>query len=228
MPSPKLKILYEDNHLLALVKPVGMATMGVDKDETSLLTLAKDYIKRQYNKPGNVYLGVVSRLDSLVGGVILFARTSKAAARLTEQFRSHSVEKTYWAIVEEIIDPPAGILINYVIKDESQHRMRIVGEKYPGAKIAKLSYRMLSVVRDHSLIEVELMTGRKHQIRLQLAHHGHPILGDKKYGSKQNYPSGIALHSRRLVFTHPVKGDRIVLEAPVPQVWHHWGVREPS
>jgi 23S rRNA pseudouridine1911/1915/1917 synthase len=227
MPYHKLQILYEDNHLLALIKPAGLATMGAAEDQTSLLTLAKDYIKHRYNKPGNVYLGVVSRLDAMVTGVILFARTSKAAARLTEQFRMRSVEKIYWAVAEGIIDPFEGTFSDHLVKDEQNHRMHIVGATYPGAKLASLSYRLITAVRGYSLLEIELQTGRKHQIRLQLSHHGHPILGDKKYGSGQTFTSGIALHSRRLAFTHPVKCNRIVLEAPMPTAWHRWGVRTP-
>ena len=227
MPSTKLQILYEDNHLLAIIKPAGLATMGAAEDQTTLLTLAKDYIKHRYNKPGNVYLGVVSRLDAMVTGVVLFARTSKAASRLTEQFRTRSVEKLYWAVAEGQLDPTEGAFSDHLVKDEQHHRMHIVGATYPGAKMANLSYRLLTFVRGQSLVEIDLQTGRKHQIRLQLSHHGHPILGDKKYGSKQNFPSGIALHSRHLAFTHPVKGDRIVLEAPMPNAWHRWGVRTP-
>jgi 23S rRNA pseudouridine1911/1915/1917 synthase len=234
MPKPKLNILYEDNHLLAVLKPAGIATMGVSDDMPSLFSLAKDYIKRRYNKPGNVYLGVMSRLDALVTGVVLFARTSKAAARLTEQFRTHAVEKTYWAVVEGILEPAAGSFTDHIGKDEPNHRMRIVGPGLPGAKLANLTYRKLSDIQDRaptegcSMVEIILKTGRKHQIRLQFAHHGHPILGDRKYGSRQNFPLGIALHARCLVVTHPVKGERIVLEAPLPDAWYSWGVSEPS
>jgi 23S rRNA pseudouridine1911/1915/1917 synthase len=228
MPIPKLQILYEDNHLLAVVKPVGIATMGVSDDKPSMLSLAKEYIKHRYNKPGNVYLGVMSRLDALVTGVVLFARTSKAAARLTEQFRTHAVEKTYWAVVEGILEPAVGSFADYLGKDEQHERMRIVGASLQGAKLANLTYRKLTSLRGQSLVEIALQTGRKHQIRLQFAHHGHPILGDRKYGSRQKFPSGIALYARRLVVTHPIKGDRIILEAALPDAWYCWGVREPS
>ncbi|MGA2797321.1 MAG: RluA family pseudouridine synthase [Thermoguttaceae bacterium] len=234
MPKPKLCILYEDNHLLAVLKPAGMATVGVSDDKPSLFLHAKDYIKRRYNKPGNVYLGVMSRLDAPVTGVVLFARTSKAAARLTEQFRTHAVEKTYWAVVEGALQPAAGTMTDYLGKDEPHHRMRIVGPGFPGAKLANLTYRKLSDIQGRaptegwSLVEIALKTGRKHQIRLQFAHHGHPILGDRKYGSRQSFPLGIALHARRLVVAHPVKGERIVLEAPLPDAWYRWGVSEPS
>jgi 23S rRNA pseudouridine1911/1915/1917 synthase len=252
---------------LAVVKPAGLATMGVSNCKPSLFLLAKDYIKRRYNKPGNVYLGVMSRLDALVTGVVLFARTSKAAARLTEQFRTHTVEKTYWAVVEGQLEPAEGSFTDYLGKDESHHRMRIVGAGLPGAKLANLTYRRLSnglkgtvpfsptmptnafasvparyprksgqspEIRDRatiegwSLVEIILQTGRKHQIRLQFTHHGHPVVGDRKYGSRQNFPLGIALHARRLVIIHPVKGERIALEAPLPDAWYRWGVSQPS
>lgn len=228
MPSSKLHVLYEDNHILAVIKPAGLATMGAADDEPTMLALAKNYIKRRYNKPGNVYLGVVSRLDAPATGVVLFARTSKAAARLTEQFRTHAVEKVYWALVAGILEPAAGSFLDYLGKDEEHHRMHIVGAMLPGAKLAKLSYRRLTGIRGHSLVEIVLQTGRKHQIRLQLADHGHPILGDRKYGSLYSFSSGIALHARRLAITHPVKGDRIVLEAPLPAAWLRWGVCEPT
>ncbi|MGA2062746.1 MAG: RNA pseudouridine synthase [Thermoguttaceae bacterium] len=211
-----------------------MATKGVSDNKPSLFSLAKDYIKRRYNKPGNVYLGVMSRLDAPVTGVVLFARTSKAAARLTEQFRTHAVEKTYWAVVEGPLEPPAGSFTDYLGKDELHHRMRIVGPGLPGAKLANLTYRKLSDIQGRaptegwSLVEIILKTGRKHQIRLQFAHHRHPILGDRKYGSRQSFPLGIALHARRLVVAHPVKREQIVLEAPLPDAWYRWGVSEPS
>jgi 23S rRNA pseudouridine1911/1915/1917 synthase len=224
MPIKKLQILYEDNHLLAVVKPVGPATMGAADDKPTLLSIAKDYIKHKYKKPGNVYLGVVSRIDALVSGVVLFARTSKAAARLTEQFRTHAVEKTYWALVEGILEPPSSNYSDYLAKDDPRHRMCIVSAKLPGAKLAKLSYRMLKILRKNSLVEIEPLTGRKHQIRLQLAHHGHPILGDRKYGSVQSFPTGIALHARRLAVMHPVKSERMEFEAPLPDAWLNWGV----
>ncbi len=211
-----LKILHEDNHLLAVIKPAGLATMGVAADETSLFTLAKDYLKRRYNKPGNVYLGVVSRLDEPVSGVALLARTSKAAARLSEQFRSRSVEKIYWAIVEGTIEPPAGEWIDFIAKHEPERRMRCVAEGSPEAREARLRYRRLQPLSADSLVEFELETGRKHQIRLQCALCGFPILGDRKYDSPRTFPKGIALHARRLSFDHPISKARIELVAPLP------------
>jgi 23S rRNA pseudouridine1911/1915/1917 synthase len=224
MNPPQLHVLYEDNHLLAVVKPAGLPTMGTPGDRPTLLSVAKEYVKQRYNKPGNVYLGVMSRLDAPVTGIVLLARTSKAAQRLTDQFRGRSVEKTYWAIAEGLVEPPAGSLVDWLGQDERHRRMHIVGPTIPGAKEARLSYRRLSVVKGHSWLEVELETGRKHQIRLQLSHYGHPIIGDRKYGSKQPFSAGIALHAHRLVVAHPTTGERLEFEAPPPASWRRFGV----
>jgi len=224
MNSPSLQVLYEDNHLLAVVKPAGLATMGTPGDKPTLLSIAKEYIKRRYDKPGNVYLGVMSRLDAPVSGVVLLARTSKAARRMTEQFRTRATKKVYWAIVQGRIKPAAGRLVDWVGPDKRHRRMHIVGENLPGAKQARLSYHRLASIKGDSLLEVELETGRKHQIRLQLSHHGWPILGDRKYGSQRSWPSGIALFSRSLTITHPVGGGPLNLDAPLPKAWRLYGV----
>ena len=224
MSNSKLIVLFEDNHLLALAKPADVPTMGVSAGNPSLLMMAKDYIKNKYGKPGNVYLGVVSRLDALATGVIVFARTSKAAARLSEQLRRGKMEKLYWAIVSGIPKPSEGKLENWLRKDERTQKMQITRTKTAGSKQADLSYRVLAKLGRRSLLEVHLHTGRKHQIRVQLAHFGHPILGDQKYGSKTPFPEGIALHARKLVLQHPVRKSPIVLEAPVPPVWRDFGI----
>jgi 23S rRNA pseudouridine1911/1915/1917 synthase len=223
--SQALEILYEDNHLLAVLKPAGLATMGVAADSPSLWKIAKDYLKQKYQKPGNVYLGVVSRLDSPVSGVVLFARTSKAAARLTEQFRAHRVKKIYWTLVEGTMLPISGTLTHHLARDDAHHRMRIVGAALPGVQQATLSYRALKTVQKGlSLVEIELHTGRKHQIRLQLAESGHPIIGDRKYGSHRTFGGGIALHARRLTVDHPIRHDSMTFEAPLPKTWIRFGV----
>ena len=220
-----MDVLYEDNHLLVLNKPAGLPTMGTPGGVPTLLTLAKDYIKQKYQKPGNVYLGVMSRLDAPVTGVVLLARTSKAAARMTEQFRTHVVQKTYWTLVEGTPHPAGGNYTDWLIQDERHRRMRVVGQQGLmvggdlGAKEARLAYRLLSSDGPMSLLEVELETGRKHQIRLQMAHHGHPVVGDRKYGSQLKFSPGIALHARRLVVAHPVRGEAMVFEAPLPNSW---------
>jgi 23S rRNA pseudouridine1911/1915/1917 synthase len=224
MNPPQLHVLYEDNHLLAVVKPAGLPTMGTPGDRPTLLTLAKEYVKRRYRKPGNVYLGVVSRLDAPVTGAVLLARTSKAAARLTEQFRSHSVEKRYWAVVEGVFDSLAGSFVDWLAHDDRHRRMHVVGPTLPGAREARLAYRQLSTVQEDSWLEIELETGRKHQIRLQLAHHGHPVVGDRKYGSRKAFSAGIALHARRLVVSHPTTEVRLEFEAPLPDSWRRFGL----
>ena len=208
-----------------MLKPAGLATMGTPDGHPTLLSIAKQYVKRRYNKPGNVYLGVMSRLDAPVTGVVLLARTSKAARRLTEQFRCRSVEKVYWAVAEGCVKPNSGRWVDFVAPDERHRRMHIVGPTLPGAKEARLSYRRIEAVERDSLVEIALETGRKHQIRLQAAHHGHPILGDRKYGSGRRWPVGIALHARRLVIGHPIGGEPLTLEAPLPDSWRPVGLR---
>jgi 23S rRNA pseudouridine1911/1915/1917 synthase len=246
-----LDVLYEDNHLLAVNKPAMLPTMGVADDRESLLTVAKDYVRRKYNKPGNVYLGIVSRLDAPVTGVVLLARTSKAAARLSEQFRERNVEKVYWAVVEGRIDPRAGRLVDFIRKDERHRKVHITVATADGAQRAELEYRVLGSSEDKersqrdkvtwsddkssclpfsvslsltwaSWLEVRLLTGRKHQIRVQLSHAGFPIVGDRKYGGVQPFSPGIALHSRRLVVEHPVGKTRVVIEAPPPPSWQRF------
>lgn len=214
-----LKILYEDNHLLAVDKPAGWPTMGVSESERSLAKEAKSYLKQKYNKPGNVYLGVVSRLDAFTTGVVLFARTSKAAKRLSEMFRSRDVEKTYLVVVEGRVHPEFGTYQDWVVKDETQKRMKTVSSQQPAAKTAKLSYSRLKRLNDCSVLKVILETGRKHQIRVQFASRGHPVLGDRKYGSRRRFSAGIALHAHRLALTHPVKRTGLVLESAPPGSW---------
>jgi len=225
MNRPRLQILFEDNHLLAVVKPAGLATMGVPGDRPSLLAQAKEYIKRRYRKPGNVYLGIVSRLDAPVTGVVLLARTSKAARRLTEQFRSQEVEKTYWALVERAIHPAEGTCRDWLAEDPRHRRMHVVASGEPQAKEAVLHYRRLAYIANNSLVEVCLETGRKHQIRVQLAQRGFPILGDRKYGAGQPWAEGIALHARCLRLCHPVGGEPLELVAPLPGIWRKAGVQ---
>jgi 23S rRNA pseudouridine1911/1915/1917 synthase len=225
MPPSTLDVLYEDNHLLVVNKPAGLPTVGVGPEEWSLVKLAKLYIKRRYAKPGNVYLGVMSRLDAVVSGAVVLARTSKAAARLTEQFARREVEKTYWAIVSGQISPPAGQCVDWLFKDDRQARMTVVSATSPGGQEARLNYRLLKILTLGSLLEIDLLTGRKHQIRVQLAARGCPVLGDRKYGDPSSRPRpewsapGIALHSRRLTLRHPVRDERVEVEAPLPGYW---------
>lgn len=224
MPRAPFPILWEDNHLLAVIKPAGLATMGVSAEKESLLSLAKQYIKQKYAKPHNVYLGVVSRLDAPVTGVVLLARTSKAAGRLSAQFRTRAVEKTYWALVADVPTPPEAECIDWLRKHERHRKVLITDPDDPGAQQACLSYRAVWAGRHVCLLEIRLDTGRKHQIRVQLAARNLPVLGDRKYGSSVPFVPGIALHARRLTFTHPVRKDRLTLEAPIPESWRGHGV----
>jgi 23S rRNA pseudouridine1911/1915/1917 synthase len=214
-----LDVLYEDNHVLAVNKPAMLPTMGVAADAPSLLVVAKEYIRRKYSKPGEVYLGIVSRLDAPVTGVVLMARTSKAASRLSEMFKRRDVEKTYWALVEGRVEPAAGTLVHFLRKDERHRKVHVTIESAAGAQRAELNYRTVRCVKGNTLLEIELLTGRKHQIRVQLANAIAPVIGDRKYGSSRPFPNGIALHSRRVIFEHPVKKSRIEIEAPLPSSW---------
>ena len=218
---PSLEILYEDNHLLAINKPAGVPTMGAVAGTLSLIEMAKWYLKQRYNKPGQVYLGVVSRLDAPVTGVILFARTSKAAARLTQAFRERSVSKRYWALVWPPPPESSARLRHFLRKDESARRMVVCASDHLGAQLAELSYRRRGTADGLSWLEVELHTGRKHQIRLQLATARCPIAGDRRYGSRRPFPQGIALHARQLELIHPVRRQPLVIVAPPPSYWPH-------
>jgi 23S rRNA pseudouridine1911/1915/1917 synthase len=220
-----LEVIYEDNHLLAVNKPALLPTMGVAEDEPSLLAVAREYIRVTYHKPGNVYLGVVSRLDAPVTGLVLLAKTSKAAARLSAAFRDREVEKTYLAAVEGPVNPPSGVLEHYLRKDERHRKVHVTSEGAADAQLARLAYRQVAVAGELALVEVEPETGRKHQIRVQLAKLGCPIVGDLKYGGRVAFAPGIALHSRALVVEHPVRHEPLRLEAPLPRSWQkHAGV----
>lgn len=224
-----LQILHEDNHLLAVAKPAGAPTQGAAAGVESVLDMAKAYVAKKYDKPGNVYLGVVSRLDAPVTGLLLFARTSKAASRLSEAFRSRSVEKLYLATVEGEPPPCPGTLVHHLMKDDRSQRMVATHAEAPGAQRAELSYEVLLSRAGRSLVAVRLMTGRKHQIRVQLAKIGCPILGDmkyglgdRKYGANRLYDPGIALHAWRLGIEHPVRREPLELECPPAPRWGHW------
>jgi 23S rRNA pseudouridine1911/1915/1917 synthase len=220
MPTPSLKILYEDNHLLVVNKPSGLATQGVIEGVPSVVTLAKDYLKRKYKKPGNVYLGVVSRLDASVSGLLVLARTSKAADRLTKQFQSGAVEKTYWALAEQAPEPPAGELSHWLLKNDRQRRMEIVPPRSRSAQHARLTYRTLGKEKLGTLLEIQLLTGRKHQIRLQFSTIHRPILGDRKYGSRKPFAAeGIALCCVHLALDHPTTKKRLAFSIDPPRAW---------
>jgi 23S rRNA pseudouridine1911/1915/1917 synthase len=214
-----LEILFEDNHCLAVAKPAGVPSAHFGGREPTLDRAVKDYLKAKYQKPGNVFLGVVHRLDKPVSGVLLFARTSKAAARLAKQFREGSVEKVYWAVVEGESLPAAGSLEDWLRKDQNAGRVEVVEPRSPGAKQALLHFQRRGRHGGLSWLEVRPQTGRTHQLRVQLAHHGEPIYGDAKYGSVHTFNGVIALHGRALTFLHPVRYEPITLTADVPRPW---------
>ncbi|MGE3805588.1 MAG: RluA family pseudouridine synthase [Gemmataceae bacterium] len=219
MADPNFEILFEDNHCLAAVKPAGIATTHFQGKQATFDMLVKDYLKEKYAKPGNVFLGIVHRLDKPVSGVVLFARTSKAAARLSEQFRKGSIEKTYWAMVEGQIDTAAGSLDDWLRKDEGARRVEVVEAGQPGAKQALLHFTCKAARDGLTWLELRPQTGRRHQLRAQLAHHGHPIFGDAKYGSVNLFGQAIGLHARALTFLHPIRYEPITLTAEVPRPW---------
>lgn len=220
MNVPSIEVLYEDNHLLVINKPTHLATMGAAAGEPTAAAWAADYLKRKYQKPGNVFVGVVSRLDSFVSGVLVFARTSKAAARLTEQFRDRRTAKVYLACVEGQFDERDWrTLATHMSKNDAAHRMVVVSANAPDAQPASLRVRTISSSPQCSLLEIELITGRKHQIRLQLSDTGHPILGDSKYGAKSTFPKGIALHALRLTIEHPTLRESMTFSATPPTAW---------
>jgi 23S rRNA pseudouridine1911/1915/1917 synthase len=219
MSPPPLDILYEDNHCLAVAKPSGVVSTHFQGKEETLDRAVKAYLKERYQKPGNVFLGVVHRLDRPVSGVLLFARTSKAAARLSEQFREGTVEKVYWAVVEGDLDKSAGSLEDWLRKDKATGRVEVVEPRTGGARQALLHFQRRGGHGGLTWLEVRPQTGRTHQLRVQLAHHGFPIYGDAKYGSVHTFGRAVALHARALTFLHPVRYEPITLTAEVPRNW---------
>jgi 23S rRNA pseudouridine1911/1915/1917 synthase len=216
---PPLDILYEDNHCLAVAKPSGVVSTHYQGREETLDRAVKQYLKDRYQKPGNVFLGVVHRLDRLVSGVLLFARTSKAAARLAEQFREGTVEKVYWAVVEGEVVKNAGTLEDWLKRDREAGRVWVVDPRTPGSRQALLHFQRRGVHGGLTWLDLRPQTGRTHQLRVQLAHHNHPIYGDAKYGSIHTFGRAIALHARSLTFLHPVRYEPITLTAELPRGW---------
>jgi 23S rRNA pseudouridine1911/1915/1917 synthase len=216
---PPLDILFEDNHCIAVAKSAGVPSAHFEGREETLDRAVKAYLKEKYQKPGNVFLGVVHRLDKPVSGVLLFARTSKAAARLAKQFREGSVEKVYWAVVEGESLPAAGSLEDWLRKDDGARRVEVVEPRAEGARQALLHFQRRGQHGGLTWLEVRPQTGRTHQLRVQLAHHGHPIYGDARYGSVRTFAGGIALHGRALTFLHPISYEPVTLAADVPRSW---------
>jgi 23S rRNA pseudouridine1911/1915/1917 synthase len=214
-----MKILYEDNHLIAVRKRVGDIVQGDKTGDVPLSDMVKNFLKDKYQKPGNVYLGVVHRLDRPVSGIVLFAKTSKALPRLNKMFAEHKgVKKTYLAIVANKPSQPQGTLTHWLTRNEKQNTARAYDREVPGSKKAVLDYRLIAQSERYFLLEIELHTGRHHQIRCQLSKMGCPIRGDLKYGASRSNPDGgISLHAWRLELEHPVSHQNIVIEAPLPE-----------
>lgn len=206
-----LKVIYEDNHIIVVVKPCNVPSQSDKTGDLDMLTMVKEYIKEKYQKPGNVYVGLVHRLDRPVGGLMVFAKTSKAAARLSESIRIKDFKKTYLAVVNGTFEEKSGVLENYLWKDEALNKSMVVSKEKHGSKLAKLSYEVLSSENDLSLVKIDLETGRHHQIRVQFANINHSLYGDQKYG-KGPLNTQIALWAYRLAFTHPVQKKWMMFE----------------
>ncbi|GAC1465844.1 MAG: RNA pseudouridine synthase [Isosphaeraceae bacterium] len=225
-------VLYEDNHCLALDKPAGLLTQGDITGEPTLVDEARAYLKTRYAKPGDVYIGLVHRIDRPTSGVVLLARTSKAAARLSLQFREGTVKKTYLAVVEGHCREEEGEWSHTLRKDERKNVVDVVAPGTPGGQTAILSFRVIRRRSDASLMQIRPRTGRSHQIRVQLAAQGIPIVGDRKYGASRRIVAldgkpRVALHALQLIFRHPTRGEEISVRALVPADWP-WPEREDS
>ena len=212
-----MTVVYEDNHIIIVSKESGEIVQGDKTGDTPLSETVKQYIKEAYSKPGNVFLGVVHRLDRPVSGLVLFARTSKALPRLNKMFAEGDIHKTYWAIVANTPPQPEGTLVHWLVRNEKQNKSYAYDHEVPNSKRAELDYKVIGKSDRYCLVEVVLKTGRHHQIRCQLAKMRCPIKGDLKYGAKRSNANGsICLHSRRMEFVHPISKKEIVVEAPVP------------
>ncbi len=214
----QIQVLYEDNHIIAINKNVSQLVQGDKTGDTPLANLVADYIKVKYNKPGNVFVGVAHRLDRPVSGVVLFARTSKALERLNKMFKDkNQLDKIYWAIVKNKPNNLQGELVDFLSRNEKLNKSFVCKPETPGAKEARLQYKLIGQSNGYFLLEIKLITGRHHQIRAQLAAMGCPIKGDLKYGFPRSNPdAGISLHARKIVFLHPVQKNNVEIIAPVP------------
>ena len=222
-----MTVVYEDNHIIVVNKTSSEIVQGDKTGDTPLSEMVKQYLKEKYHKPGNVFIGVTHRLDRPVSGLVVFAKTSKALPRLNEMFRNGEVKKTYWAIVKECPKETEGELVHYLVRNEKQNKSYAYDKEVKNSKKAVLHYKLIGHSQNYYLLEVDLKTGRHHQIRCQLAKMGCPIKGDLKYGSPRSNPDGsICLHARTVQFVHPVSKEEIRLTAPVPEgnLWNGFGM----
>jgi 23S rRNA pseudouridine1911/1915/1917 synthase len=225
----RVNILYEDNHIIIVNKTCSEIVQGDKTGDIPLSETVKSYIKEKYNKPGNVFVGVTHRLDRPVSGIVVFARTDKALARLNEMFRTQQIKKTYWAIVKNMPQEPEAELVHYLLRNEKQNKSFVYDKEVKNSKKSILSYKLLSSSDTYFLLEINLQTGRHHQIRSQLSKIGSPIKGDLKYGfARSNPDGGISLHARTVEFIHPVSKELIKITAPVPENDKLWKVFEKN
>ncbi len=218
-----LDVIYEDNHVIVVLKPQNVPSQEDSSGDKDMLTLVKEYIKEKYNKPGNVFVGLVHRLDRPTGGVMVFAKTSKAASRLSEQIKNNELSKKYFAIVEGEVKQPKQRLIDYLKKNEKTNVVSVVGEAVTGAKYAELSYESVSSVKNTTLLSVDLVTGRSHQIRAQLSNMGNVIYNDFKYGSKTK--GNLMLWAYLLTFEHPISKQKMTFKV-LPEMNGAWKLYE--
>lgn len=213
-----MNVIYEDNHIIIVNKSSGEIVQGDKTGDTPLVETVRAYIKEKYNKPGNVFCGLTHRLDRPVSGVVIFAKTSKALERINNMLKNHEIKKTYWAIVKNPPKQNEGTLVNYLVRNEKQNKSYAYSTEKPNSKRAELNYKVIGKSDNYTLLEVNLITGRHHQIRCQLAAMGCPIKGDLKYGfDRSNRDGSISLHARSVEFTHPVSKELIHVEAPTPE-----------
>jgi len=230
--SAPIEVLVEDGPVLAVNKPPGLISQGAPVGVDSLISLVKDYLAEKYDKPGAVYLGVPHRLDRPVSGVVVFSRNSKCAARLAEQFQQRTVKKVYWACLERPPEPAEGVLKDWLYRVPDQPRVELSREGVEGAKHAELRYRTIAKAKGRAIVEIELLTGRMHQIRIQFGSRGWLIVGDHQYGAKSDFPGAagldardapIALHAHSLTIQHPIRYDPLTIVAPIPTSWRALG-----
>jgi 23S rRNA pseudouridine1911/1915/1917 synthase len=221
MSNIKLQVLFEDNHLIAINKQSGDIIQGDKTGDEPLSEKVKKFLKKKYNKPGNVFLGTIHRIDRPTSGIIIFAKTSKSLSRMNEKFRDNKISKIYWAIVKNNLPKKSGPLVNYLTKDQKKNKSFVTKNKE--GKLAKLSYKLLNKLNNYYHYEIYPETGRHHQIRVQLSNMGSPIKGDLKYGAKRsNNDASINLHAREIIFEHPVSKEKITIIAPTPNetIWN--------
>ena len=212
-----MTVLYEDNHIIIVNKTVSEIVQGDKTGDKPLSEIVKEYLKEKYNKPGNVFCGVTHRLDRPTSGIVVFAKTSKALARLNDMFKNKEISKTYWAVIKETPKQTEGTLRHYLVRNEKQNKSYAYDSEKPNSKLAVLHYQLISRSDKYNMLAIDLETGRHHQIRCQLAKIGCPIKGDLKYGADRSNPDGgISLHARKISFIHPVSKEPIEVTAPVP------------